>query len=40
MKIGTLMIPLPNAFDNHHLLNARYVEKDGMFNLSELKKLQ
>ena len=30
MKKGTLMIPLPNAVDNHQLLNARYIEKDGI----------
>tara|TARA_B100000780_G_scaffold254975_1_gene203403 strand:- start:96 stop:1142 length:1047 start_codon:yes stop_codon:yes gene_type:complete len=30
MKKGLLMIPLPNAIDNHQLFNAKYIEKNGM----------
>jgi UDP-N-acetylglucosamine--N-acetylmuramyl-(pentapeptide) pyrophosphoryl-undecaprenol N-acetylglucosamine transferase len=37
MKKGLLMIPLPNAIDNHQLFNAEYIQKEGMGVIHEQK---
>jgi UDP-N-acetylglucosamine--N-acetylmuramyl-(pentapeptide) pyrophosphoryl-undecaprenol N-acetylglucosamine transferase len=37
MNKGSLMIPLPNAIDNHQFFNAKYVEEKGMGIIHEQK---
>jgi UDP-N-acetylglucosamine--N-acetylmuramyl-(pentapeptide) pyrophosphoryl-undecaprenol N-acetylglucosamine transferase len=38
MNKGSLMIPLPNAIDNHQFFNAKYIEEKGMGIIHEQKK--
>lgn len=37
MNKGSLMIPLPNAIDNHQFFNAKYIEEKGMGIIHEQK---